>query len=189
MSKAINILRYKELMELGKIRNNSFSDEEFWELIDFEATVERQISYNRKKEYVLLMDKYFNQQIDSYEFRKLFLIMKNEDARNTYIICNDLQALESFKLANDPSNISNLITKISMLCLDFNAIAYETKDEMAESEIQFDSSVKKHYCKLQELFSKENLYYEKLIFRSFNMLKCIIGSEILIIFLYSIIGR
>ena len=160
------------------------SDELFWELSTYHADVESQINFNRKEEYFLLVDQYLRQQIDSYEFRRLFLIMHNEDSEATYIICSNLQTLETFKLVNHLSKISDLITEISILCLDFSQTYEETETEIAESEIKFYSLVKKHYLKLQKFLS-----YEKLIFRSFNTLKWIIGSEISIILLYIIVRK
>lgn len=189
MNRKINICRYKELLELKK--NNLLSQDLYFELIGYNASLKSQISYTRKEAYLLLMDKYLNHQIDSYDFRELFLIMTEEDSAAAYKIYSNLHSLENFKFVfvNDSSKISNLITRISILCRDFDAIAYETRDEMAESEIEFYSSVKKHYLKLQQLFSKNNLDYEKLIFRSFKMLTSILVSEILIIFLYIIIAN
>lgn len=186
----MDILRYKKLLKLEK--NNSLSDDLYWELVRYDATIQSQINYNRRVEYLLLIKKYFHRRIDSYEFRRLFLIMQEEDSVFAYEIRSDLQKLETFELANDLSQISDLITEISTLCSDFRAIGYETEDDIAESEIKFYSSVKKHYLKLQKLLSissKKNLYYEELILRSFKLLKWVIGSEILIIFLYTILGN
>jgi hypothetical protein len=150
----MDISRYKELIELDK--NNLLSNDQFWgELLDYEASVEFQITYNRKQEYLLLIEKYINQQIDFYEFKSLFLIMTKEDSEAASIILNDLKALETFKLDNDRLSlkISELITDISILCLDFSEPFAETEDEIAESKIKFYSLVKKHYLKLQKLFS------------------------------------
>ena len=181
----MDISRYKKLRKLDL--NNSLSDDLFFELISYRATIESQINYSRKQEYFLLIEKYINQEIDSYEFRSLFSIMKKEDSASAYITCNNLQALETFQLANDRSKFSDLITKISILCSDFDAVADETEYDIAKSKIKFFSLVQKHYSKLQKLFSvssNKNLHYEKLIFRSFTMLKWILGLEILIILLY-----
>ena len=183
----INILRYKELIGLD---TTDISTDQFFELLEFQAIVESQVSYYRKEEYFLLIDKYFNQQIDSYEFRKLFLIMTDQDSANASIIYNDLHALENFKFANDLSKISGLLTKISMHCLDFDAIAYETEADIAKSEIQFHSLVKKDYLKLQKLLalsSKKNLGYDKLIFRSFKMLISIVGLEVMLVLAYFLV--
>lgn len=186
----MGISRYKELIKLDK--NNSLSDDLFLELISYHATIESQIYYNRKQEYFLLIKKYCNQQIDSYEFRSLFLIMQKENSAFASTIYNDLEALETFQLASDRLKFSDLITEISILCSDFNQIYDETEYDIAKSEIKFFSLVKKHYSKLQKLFpvsSNKNLDYEKLIFRSFKILKWIVGSEILLILLYIFIGN
>jgi len=137
-----------------------------------------------------LIDRYCNRQISSIEFRSLFSLIEKEESAAINIIYDDIENF-NFKLADDVLKISDLITEISILCSEFDE-PYDTDDEMAKAEILFYSLVKKHYLKLQKLLSvssKKNLDYEKLIFRSFKMLTLIIGTEILLMFLYILWGN
>lgn len=171
--------RYKELIKLEK--NNSLSDDQFFEWVKYGAMVESQVIYNRKQKYFLLIDKYCNRQISYSEFQSLFSLTEKEQSAEINIIYDDIENF-NFNLADDVLKISDLITKISLMCVYFNE-PYDTKYEMEKAEILFYSLVKKHYLKLQKLLSISS-NYEKLIFRSFKMLISILGTEILIIFLY-----
>lgn len=137
-----------------------------------------------------MIDRYCNRQIGSIEFRSLFSLIEKEESAAINIIYDDIENF-NFQLADDVLKISDLITEISILCSEFDE-PYDTDNEMAKAEILFYSLVKKHYLKLQNLLpvsSKKNLDYEKLIFRSFNMLRSILGTEILIMFLYILWGN
>ena len=180
MAKQFNLARYKELLELEKSNKITFLD---LELLTYRATIESQISYNRKENYFFLIEKYLRGEIAGHEFRSKFLEMEKQDGKTTYIIQQDFQKLEVFTLADDLEEFSDLTEEISTLCLEYDEIWDGTMIQMSESE--FYSLVNKHYFQLAELFpvvSTNNLPYENLISRSFKNLVVIIVLGILLIF-------
>ena len=180
MAKQFNLARYKELLELEKSNKITFLD---LELLTYRATIESQISYNRKENYFFLIEKYLRGEIAGHEFRSKFLEMEKQDGKTTYIIQQDFQKLEVFTLADDLEEFSDLTEEISTLCLEYNEIWDGTMERMSESE--FYSLVNDYYLQLQKAFpvlSCNNLAYEELISRSFKILAGIIGLGIPLIF-------
>lgn len=110
--------------------------------------------------------------------------MEDEDVKISYIIRQDFQKLEAFRLADELEDFSNLMLKISTLCFEYYEIWDETMERMSESE--FYSLVNEHYFQLATLFpalSTKNLPYEKLIYRSFKNLVGILRLGILLTFI------
>ena len=70
MEKHFNLSRYKELLKLQENGEISFLD---LELLSYKASVAKQMCYNRKKDYFLLIHEYLSRIIPPYEFRSKFL--------------------------------------------------------------------------------------------------------------------
>ena len=83
MEKYFNLSRYKELLKLQENGKILFFD---LELLSLKASVAQQISYNRKKDYYILIDQYLSQIIPPSEFRSKFLQMKKEDSEKSILI-------------------------------------------------------------------------------------------------------
>jgi hypothetical protein len=145
MEKHFNLSRYKELLQLEKKGEISFLD---LELVTYEASVAKQIWYNRKKDYFIVIHEYLSQIITPYEFRSKFLQMKKDDSAKATIILENFQELEVFTLAKDLEKFSDLISQISTLCLEFDEVWDGTMEPMSESE--FYSLVNNHYLQFQE---------------------------------------
>ena len=180
MGKHFNLSRYKELLKLEESGKISFLD---LELLSNGASIQSQMSYNRKENYFSLIDKYLGRTITPYEFRSKFLEMEKQDSEEAFIIKQDFRKLEVLTLADDLDKFSDLIIEISTLCFEYDALWEETMERMSESE--FYSLVNNHYLQLQKAFPalySSNLAYENLIYRSFKILTLIIGLEILLIF-------
>lgn len=191
MTKKINLSRYKELFRLDPINKYSFSDEIFLEFLDYQASIECQICYNRKEKYFSLINKYLSGILTPYEFRSKFLKMERQDSERASTICEDFEALEIFTLADDLENFSDLKNQISTLCFEYGEIFDDGSGERM-TEIEFYSLVNSRYFQLQRFFpvlSSNNLPYEKLISRSFKMLTSIIGSEIVLVLFYISMGN
>ena len=140
MANQFNLLRYKELLELEKNNKITFLD---LELLKYKASIESQIYYNRKEDYFSLIEKYLKRKLTGYEFRLKFINMETEDQKIASTIMRDFQKLEAFMLADDLEDFSNLIIKISTLCLEYDIIWDENEKRMSESE--FYSLVNNHY--------------------------------------------
>ena len=143
MEKYFNLSRYKELLKLEVNGYITFLD---LELLSFKASVAKQICYNRKKDYFLLIDEYLSQVISPYEFRSKFLQMKKEDSKESTIILEDFKKLEVFTLAKNLEKFSDLISEISTLCFEYDEVWDGTMELMSESE--FYSLINHYYLQL-----------------------------------------
>lgn len=183
ISKKFNLKRYQELIKLDESGKISLLDANFLELLDYSTSVSFQLTYDRRKDYFLLIEKYLNKTLSLIEFRTQFTEMRSEDSKKACMIRQNLEELEVFYLADDLEEFSNLIGDISMLCLEYDETWDGTMKRMSESE--FYSWLNKYYFQLAELFpvvSTNNLPYENLISRSLKNLAVIIVLGSLLIF-------
>jgi len=179
MKKSFNLSRYKELLKLQENGKISFMD---LELLSYQASVPRQISYTRKKDYFILIEGYLSGIITPSDFRAQFLQMDNEDDEKASRILKDFQKLEIFSLEQDLEEFSDLQGQIYNLCFGFNELWDGTKPRMSESEFYY--LVNNRYSQLQKAFPFENFnnrVYKNLVSRSFNFLILTVGLEILLI--------
>ena len=146
MEKHFNLKRYKELLELeknGKISSLSL------ELLDYQVSIERQISYNQKNNYFLLISQYLNEIISPVTFRIKFLEIEREACKQASKIFEDFQRLENFTISDDLEEFSILISEISTLCVEYDISWNETSKNITEEE--FYHSVNSKYLKFQEV--------------------------------------
>lgn len=125
-----------------------------FELLSYRGSVENQVSYNRKKDYFILIHEYLSGIISLDEFQDKFLEMENEDARESAIILKDFQKLEVFTFAKDLEKFSDPKDRIGILCSEYYEIWNGTIERMAETK--FYSLVNNYYLQLQEAFPLEN---------------------------------
>ena len=116
----------------------------------YKASVGKQIRYNRKKDYFIVIHEYLSQIITPYEFRSKFLQMKKDDSAKATIILRNFQELEVFTLAKDLKKFSDLIVPISTLCFEYDEVWDGTMEPMSESEFYY--LVNNRYLQLQEAF-------------------------------------
>lgn len=145
MNNYFNTDRYKELLELEK--SGKFSSFNI-ELISLAANVEKQVIYNRKKDYFMLIDHYLSQVISPHDFRVKFSKMVREDARNANVILEDFQKLEVFTLATDLEQFTNSMFEIETLCGDYYEMLDDTTELMPEDE--FYNLVSQYYIQLEK---------------------------------------
>lgn len=128
--------------------------DEFIELLSYKASVETQISYNRKEDYFLLMDKYLTQSIPFSEFKTGFLKMENQDSEKAGKILQDFQQLSLFSLVENLEEFSDSITRISSLCMEMYALkeSGETLSKNEKNEIY--NSVKNLCFQLKKSFEE-----------------------------------
>ena len=156
MEKHLKLSRSKELLQLEENGEISFL---YPELLNYRADIEEQISYNRKKDYFILIYEYLNRIISPYEFRFKFLQMEKEDSRKSTLILEDFQELEVFTLAKDLEKFSDLIDQISTLCFEYGEVWDGTMEPMSESEF---------YCFVWLTI----IIFNSRILNSFNSLYC-----------------
>ena len=95
MNKIFNLSRYKELVKLEESNNYSIFDKNFLELLNYRASITREINYNRRNDYFFLIDQYLSQRIKPYDFRSKFLVMLKvkEDSREAFRMLEDFAEL------------------------------------------------------------------------------------------------
>jgi len=102
MNNSFSLTQYLELIEketaLANQNKSLFSENrsEFMELLDYQASVEREITYSRKNNYFLLINNYLKQLITPSEFRIEILKMEKQDGTKAKKIFQDSQQLSLF---------------------------------------------------------------------------------------------
>lgn len=102
MNNSFNLTRYLELIEkeiaLANQNKSLFSENhsEFIELLDYQASVERQITYSRKNNYFLLINNYLKQLITPSEFQTEILKMEKQDGTKAEKTLQNSQQLSLF---------------------------------------------------------------------------------------------
>lgn len=140
MKKYFNLQRYKELLKLEE--NGEISSLDL-ELLTYTASVEEKISYDRRKEYFILINQYLSRIISPDEFRSKFLQIKEDDSKKSILIYQDFQQLEVFTITQNIEKFSDLIEEIRSLCFDYDEIWDGTIERMSESE--FYHRIKDYY--------------------------------------------
>lgn len=124
MAHIFNLSRYKKLLAketaLVKKKKSLLTENrpEYFELLDYRASIEEQMNYNRRNDYFLLIDKYLNQLITPFDFQIEFLKLEKNDSRKAREILEDEEQLSTFSLVDNLKEFSNLMGKIYDLCED-----------------------------------------------------------------------
>ena len=190
MKKYFNLSRYKELLKLEEDGKISFLD---LELLRFQASVGWQLCYNRKKDYLILIDEYLSRIITPYEFRSKFLQMEKEDSEKATLILEDFQELEVFTLANDLEKFSDLIGKISDLCFEYDELWDGTIERMSESEFYYWVLVYRFWLTIilfnSEILTSLNRLYGSNYFKSFYVIfgRVLLIKKIVLCQIYSVL--
>lgn len=156
MNNIFNLSRYSKLIEKETALINQkkwlFYENysEFIELLNYQASVEQQINYNRKNDYLLLIEKYLSHLITSSEFQNEFLEMEKQDATKADKILQDSQQLSGFYLVENLEEFGNIVARISTLCQDIIDWGYE--DGLSKDE--FYDSVNNLYLQLKKYFEE-----------------------------------
>lgn len=180
MKKKFNLSAYKELLELRDSGKIVFLDKNSLELLNYRASISRQILYDRKADYFLLIHEYLTRVITIYEFQSKLVEIEKEASRKATIILENSLELERFFLAEDSDKFSNLVCEISQLCFDYYEDWDGTIKPMLEAELYH--LVNNLYLQLQEAFPFENSNnqtYKHLVSRSFKFLILTVGLELL----------
>ncbi len=149
MKKEFNFTGYKELVDMKNCEEIVFLDANYFKLLRYQTSVGKQLIYNRKEDYYLIINKYLNKTLTLLEFRTQFLDMEKENIEKGYVILENIQELEVFYLVEDLEKFSRLIGEIIDLCEDYYII-----EPMPETEFYF--LVKKYYHQLQDAFPFKN---------------------------------
>lgn len=86
MKKKFDVAAYKELLEVNKSRKIVFFDKNSLELLNYNASIYRQLIYDRKADYFLLIHKYLTRVISLNDFQSKLVEMEKEASRKATII-------------------------------------------------------------------------------------------------------
>ena len=150
-----NVTRYKELLtkteSSSKQGKEYFEDPEVLELLDFRSSVETQIFYEQKMEYLKLIQKYLDERISPGKFRNDYLEMaKNSMKKARKILLNE-EELSMVWIESGLEKFSSLFDEIHEACQCI--IEFGTGDE-GISEDRFRDSIEKTYLQMQKFFEE-----------------------------------
>lgn len=149
MRKKFNLTGYQELLEMQNRGEIVFMDENYFKLLRYQTSVRKQLTYDRKEDYYLIIKKYLNKLLTLDKFLTQFLNMHDQDIEKSSVILGNIQELKEFYLVEDLEEFSTLIGEICDLCED-----YYTLTPMPKTT--FYSLVKKYYNSLQKSFPVKN---------------------------------
>lgn len=151
MENSFNISRYQELLKLKNNNKIALFDENSMELLKYQANVQTQVSYNRKKDYFILISRFLNHRLEIHQLKSKINDLKQQDLEKSSRILENFEELESFSLASDLEKFGNPINEISELC--FNFYEYLANGMEALTEDEFYDLINKYYLQLQVAFS------------------------------------
>lgn len=132
MANLFNFLRYKELLEKedkSLLFENRAENGEFY---GYQCSVQIQIMYDRRNEYLGLIQNYLNQVITDDEFIRQFLKMEKEDGEKAHQLFLELEPLANFYLVNNIQDLKSCIYRISDLCEHVSHWYYHEKNLSSE---------------------------------------------------------
>lgn len=161
MTDTFDKTRCIELFKKEKALNNqkkSLFDEnraEYLELVSYGIVLESQIYYNRKAEYLCLIEGYKTGTIDAVLFRLAFLKMYREDNKAVKILKKDFQRFSTFLIDSKSYEFSPLINQIFDDC---DALTFDFDPEDEESyritKDQFRDSIETIFFQMQKFFDE-----------------------------------
>lgn len=143
MSNSFNLQNYIELFnksDLSEIEEN--------QLFSYRVSVEKQITYNRKEEYLLLIKEYLAEKMDPDTFRADFLRMQEEDSRSLEIMEKNLEQLINFSI--DSQSKGEQFFGLINLIYDSTMLAFEFGPEDGISDDAFRASIENAFSKFLE---------------------------------------
>ena len=122
--------------------------DKFVEILTYESNGQIQLTYDRKKYYLLLIQNYLNQLIEDFEFQNKFLKMEREDDLKARQLIRDIEPSYKFYLVNNIKDFKSCISKLSNLCEDIYEFGYE--EYVPKSKDEFKSTIETIFQQLQK---------------------------------------
>lgn len=147
-----NLFRYKELLKKVKSSTKTgkdyFQDPEVLELLSYQSSVEAQIFYDQKNEYLDLIQKYLCERISANQFRIEFIEMITDNIKKAGKIFQNFEELSVFWIKLGSGEFSSLLTEIHDLCL--TVVEFGVGEE-GISEDLFRNLIQKIFRKMKNL--------------------------------------
>ena len=122
MTDTFNKVRYIKLLKKGRSlesKNSSLYKEdrvEYRELLSYGVILENQVFYNRRHDYISLIEKYVTNEIDSLLLRFQFFQMQREDRKIQKDLEKDFKQLFTVSIDSKSGDFFLLISNIFDAC-------------------------------------------------------------------------
>ena len=133
-----------------KSQKSSLYDEdriEYRELLSYGIILENQIDYNRRHEYISLIERYVTHEIDSFSLRLEFFQIRREDIKILEDLEKNLERLSNVSIDSKSAEFSPLIGEITSACEYFD---FDSEDD----ERKFRAEIEKIFFKMQKYSQK-----------------------------------
>ena len=126
MTQTFNKVRYIELLKKDQSlesQNSSLYKEdriEYRELLSYGIILENQILYNRRHDYISLIEKYVTNEIDSFILRWKFFQIEREDKKIQKDLEKNFEQLFNVSIDSKSAEFSTLLEDIAAACEFFD---------------------------------------------------------------------
>ena len=159
MPQTLNKVRYIELLKKNQSlqnKNTSLYKEnrvEYRELISYGGIVYNQIIYNRRHDYISLIEEFVTNEIDSFVLRLQFFQTQREDRKIKKDLEKNFQQLSNLLIDSKSSEFSLLIKDIFEAC---EALKSDSEPEEAYgiTELQFRAFLEKIFLQMEKYSDK-----------------------------------
>ena len=152
MDKTFNIDRYIELMEKQKTLqsvNDNLNKINYNELLSYQIIIYNQFIYNKKNEYISLINQYINNEIDSFALQFKFFQIRRIHIQNAENLEENFQELSNMLIDEKSDDFSKLIEHVSGIC-DYLKWNSDDETEYGITEKDFRILIEKIHLKLQQ---------------------------------------
>ena len=159
MTKTFNKVRYIELLKKDQSlesKNSSLYKEdgvEYSELLSYGVILENQIFYNRRHDYISLIEEYLTNEIDSFFLRLQFFQLQREDRKITEDLEKNFERLSNVLIDSKSDEFSLLITDIFYAC-EFLKSDSEPEEAYGITELQFRAFLEKTFLQMKKYSDK-----------------------------------
>ena len=159
MNQIFDKVRYIELLKKDQSlasQNSSLYQEnriEYLELLSYGVILYDQIIYNRKQDYISLLEKYVNNEIDSFLLRLKFFQIQRDDKKIEKNLEKNFDRLSNVLIDSKSKEFSLLITDIFDACeaLKFDS---EPNEAYGITELEFRAFLEKILLQMEKYSDK-----------------------------------
>jgi hypothetical protein len=159
MTQTFNKVRYIKLLKKDqslKSKNSSLYEEdsvEYRELLSYGVILHNQIIYNRRHDYIDLIEKYVTNEIDSFLLRLQFFQMQREDRGIKKDLQKNFERLSNVLIDSKSGEFSLLIDDIFAAC-DALKSDSEPEEDYGITELQFRAFLEKIFLQMEKYSDK-----------------------------------
>lgn len=160
MTQTFNKVRYIELLKKDrglKSKKSSLYKEdrlEYRELLSYGVILHNQIIYNRRHDYISLIEKYVTNQIDSLLLRLQFFQIQREDRKTTKDLEKNFERLSNLSMDSKLGEFSVLIADIFDACEALKCDS-EPEETYGITELQFRAFLEKTFLQMEKYLNED----------------------------------